>query len=532
MKRIAAVILFLALSAISGRADSYTRQPSIDVAHYEISVELTDRSDSITATARIDIVIRSERASGMWLDLADMRVDRLRIGGTETPFTHRNKRLSFTFDREYTRDETVAIEVDYHGIAGNGGAGIYIGTNRYGSRVFFSDNWPDFARHWFPSIDHPSDKASVDFIITAPDKYTVVANGHLVQTTALPNGRKRTHWTERHAIPTYSMSIGVADFSVHTEGTAQGIPVSWYVFRQDAKVAAQKFRRTDRMLQFFSGQIAPYPYEKLAHVESTTLMSAMEYANTIFYSESLFHPLPVSEDPVPHEIVHQWFGNSVTPADWDHLWLNEGFATYFDALFYEHVRTPGSLKEMMADYTDILFDYPPARLRPVIDPDQKSLMKKLNPLNYEKGAWILHMLRGIVGDEAFFEGISSYYRLYKGRNVWTEDFRKAMETAGGKDLSTFFRQWLYQPGWPEYRLSWSWNRKEQVAEIRIRQEQTGELFDIPLNMVLSSGDRQETHRVRIKDREHEFRIPYPSPPAYVELDPDGWVLKSVSGGAE
>jgi len=286
------------------------------------------------------------------------------------------------------------------------------------------------------------------------------------------------------------------------------------------------------MLQYFSERIDPYPYEKLAHVESTTLMSAMEYANTIFYSESLFHPMPVSEDPVPHEIVHQWFGNSVTPADWDHLWLNEGFATYFDALFYEQGRPPVSLKEMMADYADILFTYPPARFRPVIDPSQTDVMKKLTPLNYEKGAWILHMLRGIVGDEAFFDGVGSYYRLHKGRNVWTEDFRKAMEAVSGKDLSVFFRQWLYQPGWPEYRLNWSWNQADRVAEIRIRQVQAGELFDIPLNMVLSSGNREETHRVRIIDREHKFRIPCSSPPASVELDPDAWVLKSVSGGVD
>jgi aminopeptidase N len=531
MKRTAAISLFLVLSAVSGRADSYTRQPSIDVRHYEISIDLDDRSDSIKAMARIDIVIQNDRASGMWLDLTGMHVDRLRINGTETPFTHRNGRLSFNFDRTYTRDETVAIEVDYSGTpgkAGNGEAGMRIGVNRYGRRVFFTDNWPDFASHWFPSIDHPSDKATVDFLVTAPDSYTVVANGRMVQTVSMQDGRKRTRWTEKHPIPTYSMAVGAAEFSIHIEATDLGVPVSWYVYPRDTDAAARMFRGIDRMLRFFSERIAPYPYEKLTQVESTTQMAAMENANTIFYSESLFHPVPIPENPVAHEIAHQWFGNSVTPADWDHLWLSEGFATYFDTLFHARALPSVSIKNSMAAHADTIFTYSPARFSPVIDPGQTDLMQKLNPLTYEKGAWVLHMLRGVLGDEAFFEGITGYYRLHKNRNVWTKDFQKAMEMAGGVDLDTFFRQWLYQPAWPEYQLSWNWDQTDSVVEIRIRQVQTSGLFDMPLNMVLSSGGRKENHRIRIKNREHKFRIPLLSPPSSIELDPDGWVLKTLS----
>jgi aminopeptidase N len=531
MKRTAAIALFLVLPAVSGRADSYTRQPSIDVLHYEISIDLDDRSDSITATAIIYIVLQNDRTSGMWLDLTGMHVDRLRINGAETPFTYRNGRLSFNFDRMYAGDETIAIEVDYSGTpgkAGTGEAGMRIRVNKYGRRVFFADNWPDFASHWFPSIDHPSDKATVDFIVTAPDSYTVVANGHMVQIVSVQNGRKRTRWSEKHPIPTYSMTVGAAEFSVHIEATDLGVPVSWYVYPQDTDAAARMFRGADRVLRFFSERIAPYPYEKLTQVEATTQMAAMENANTIFYSESLFYPMPVPENPVPHEIAHQWFGNSVTPADWDHLWLSEGFATYFDTLFRAQALPSVSLKESMAVHADKIFTYSPARFKPVIDPDQTDLMGKLNPLTYEKGAWVLHMLRGVLGDEAFFEGIANYYRLYKDRNVWTKDFQKVMEMAGGVDLGTFFRQWLYQPAWPEYQLSWNWDQTDCVVEIRIRQIQTSGLFDMPVNMVVSSGGKKENHRIRIKDRDHKFRIPLLSPPSSIELDPDGWVLKTFS----
>ncbi|MBN2317730.1 MAG: M1 family metallopeptidase [Acidobacteria bacterium] len=526
MKRTAVCILFLSLYVVSGLADSYPRQPDVDVTHYEISISLNDGSNSISGTTRIDVRIRGESSSGMWLDLAGMQVDHLRIDGDEIPFTHSNGRLSFRFGREYGRGETVGIEVRYHGTANN--TGIRIGENRYGRRVFFTDNWPDFASHWFPSIDHPSDKATVDFIITAPRQYTVVANGRRILTEFLPNGFKKTRWVENTAIPTYSMAFGAAEFSVTSGIEALGIPISWYVFPRDAAAAEQKFRRTDRMLRYFCERIGPYPFEKLAHVESNTQMAAMENANTIFYSETLFYPLPVSEDPVPHEIAHQWFGNSVTPADWDHLWLNEGFATYFDALFYAQTDAPVSLEKLMAKYADRIFAYPAARSRPVIDPRLTDLMKKLNPLNYEKGAWFLHMLRGLVGDEAFFEGIRHYYGLNTGKNVWTKDFRESMESAAGLDLSAFFRQWLHQPAWPEYRLEWDWNDKDRAVEIRILQMQQTGLFDMPLDLVLSFGSREETRRIRIKDGDSRFRIPAPSPPSSVEIDPDGWVLKTVS----
>ena len=531
MRRTAAIILFLLLQAVSGRADSYVRQPTADVLHYEITIDLDDSSNLIAGTTRIDVGIRGERVSGMWFDLADMTVDRLRIAGKEIPFTHRDGRLSFRFDRVYRSGETVKIEIRYHGRpgdAGNGKAGIRIDKNRYGRKVFFSDNWPDLASHWFPSIDHPSDKATVDFIITAPGKNRIVANGRRILTESLPDNRIRTRWSEHHAIPTYSMAFGVAEFSVASDRRALGIPIDWYVFPQDMNAARQKFRRTAEILRYFSEKIGPYPFEKLSHVESNTRLAAMENANTIFYSETLFHPLPVSEDPVPHEIAHQWFGNSVTPADWDHLWLSEGFATYFDALFYAQADADSTLKDVMAGHADRVFAYPSARSRPVIDPDLTDLMKKLNPLNYEKGAWVLHMLRRLLGDEVFFKGIRSYYSRYRSLNVWTDDFRKEMESAGDIDLSAFFRQWLYRPGWPEYRLEWDWDGTDRSVKIRILQTQHSDPFDMPLDIVLSSENRKETRRVRIKDRDSRFRIPLPWPPASVEIDPDGWVLKTVS----
>jgi aminopeptidase N len=155
-------------------------------------------------------------------------------------------------------------------------------------------------------------------------------------------------------------------------------------------------------------------------------------------------------------------------------------------------------------------------------------MKKLNPVNYEKGAWILHMLRGMLGEASFFRGIRHYYNTFAGGNALSEDFQKAMESTGGISLSTFFRQWLYQPGWPEYSISWHWDEAAGEVEFSVRQMQTTGLFDMALDIAFSLQNRREIHKLRVTDAEHRFRIPLQTKPLSVEIDPGGWVLKSVS----
>jgi aminopeptidase N len=517
---------FLLLFSIWCRADSYLRQPSVDVVRYEISLELKDSSDSITCLTKVHILINEAGVKGMWLNFKNMTIDRLSVGGVEQHFERHNGRLLFSFDRTYWRGEIALVEVRYHGKPNSGG--FLIGKNKYNQRVFFSDNWPDRAHHWFPSIDHPSDKALVDFTVTAPVRYEVVSNGRMVRTVHLMDGRKITQWSESKPIPTYCMVVGVAEFSISNEGNQTAAPIQYWFYPQDFKAAAEKFSRTSLLLQFFSNLIGPYPYEKLAQVQSTTRYGGMENASSIFYSESLFQDPPVPENPAPHEIAHQWFGDSVTPADWDHLWLSEGFATYFEALFYEKTQGRDSLKQWMEQASKIIREYPLARSRPVIDPELVDLMKKLNPLNYQKGAWILHMLRGILGDEKFFEGIRRYYAAYQDRAALTEDFQKAMESTGGVDLSAFFRQWLYQPGWPEYEISWRWNELNGKVELMVRQLQTAGAFDMPMEIAFRVGDRWEKRRIRVAKAEELFNIPLSVKPSSVKIDPDGWLFQSAT----
>ena len=521
--------IWILLFSVCGRTDAYIRQPAIDVIHYDISIEWLDTPDSIAGKTKIRVAIRNEPVSHMWLDCSGMTVDGLWINGNNTQFKHRDDRLSFSFDRTYLPNEPVFIEVHYHRTLQNGG--ILIKENIYGQKVIFTDSWPDLSHHWFPSIDHPSDKATSTVTVTAPRRYHVVSNGVLAETSSLNDGRTVTRWIQNQPIPTYSIAIGIAEFTILRQPDINNIQLSWYAYPQDAEAADEKFKRTEQILTFYDTLIGPYPYAKLAQVESSIRMQAMENANTVFYSESSLQKTPVPETPVPHELAHQWFGNSVTPADWDHLWLSEGFATYFSALFYEYLYGPQWLQQTMAGYAETLEAYPAARHASVIDPTQSDMMKKLNPVNYEKGAWILHMLRGMLGDRVFFESIRSYYRLYKGGNAMSGDFRKVVETVSGMSLGNFFRQWLHQPGWPQYQISWKWNENAQEAEVRIVQTQTTGIFDMPLDLAFKTGKQREIYRARLAGRQQKLRIPLKRKPSILEIDPGGWFLKSVEMGA-
>jgi aminopeptidase N len=181
----------------------------------------------------------------------------------------------------------------------------------------------------------------------------------------------------------------------------------------------------------------------------------------------------------------------------------------------------------MAKYASVLQGYELAHSAPVVDAVQTDLMKKLTPLNYQKGAWILHMLRGMIGDEKFFKGIRRYYSQYAHGNARSEDFIKVMESASGSSLSAFFHQWLFQTGWPEYRIRWRWDEKKHAVMLSIRQEQAGGLFDMPLDVAFDSKDKPKTVRFRINDEEHQFCIPLPARPILIRIDPDNWVLKSL-----
>jgi aminopeptidase N len=507
-------------------ADNYPRQPAIDVQHYIFRITLSDQSDQISGETTIVVRFVDAGLTHVAFDLASptagkgMTVDRVTSRGSAVPYSHRDDRLELTLRTAPDRGELREFTVTYHGVPADG---LKILKNKYGDRCFFASNWPDFARQWLPTIDHPYDKAAGEFIVTAPSKYQVVANGRLVETLDLGDGRRSTHWKQSEPIATWLYSIGVAEFAARRFGRAAGVPLETWVYHQDRDAGIATFEEPTReAIEFFSSHIGPYPYDKLAAVESAGNGGGMEVASSIFYGQNTVTGRPATT-LVAHETAHQWFGDSVTEKDWDDVWLSEGFATYFALLDTEHYEGRDAFLAGLKRARARIFAAE-KRMPGVAVVQEKPWKGIPNQIVYQKGGWTLHILRGQIGTEKFWEGIREYYRRFRDGNASTADFRKVIEEVSGADLGWFFRQWLYRAGSPVLEGNWKYDAAAKQIEIELAQTQAGDAYRLPIEV----GIGGKIEKIEMIQKQQHFEIAADAEPSTVELDPNTWILMDAS----
>ncbi len=523
--------LLLAVTSILAQPQS-----GVDVQHYVFRLTLTDASDRIAGEADVTVQFNGEAARELRLDLVGtgqngqtgMTVSEVRRNRQPVPFTHASDVLRIPLSAAPTRGEKQVFKITYTGVPTDG---LVISKNKFGDRTFFGDNWPNRARHWLPVADHPSDKSTCEFIVTAPDHYRVISNGLLKEETGLPGGLRRTHWVEAVPIPTKVMVVGASRFAVQYVDTLRNVPVQSWVYPQDREAGFFDYAPAAPILTFFDSLVGPYPYEKLANVQSKTRYGGMENAGNIFYNEKAIHGKKNldMERLVAHEIGHQWFGNSVTEKDWPHVWLSEGFATYLADVYVEHAYGPERMAEYLQKERKEVFDFAKENpALPVVVTQPTDLMALLNPNSYQKGAWILHMLRQLVGDDAFWQGLRTYYSRYRNANAATEDFRQVMEEVSGKDLAGFFKQWLYSPSYPRLTGTWAYDLTQKELVVQLRQ-QAGAPYALLLELGIydAAGKLLGKETVQMEGAEKTFRIKATSTPANVVADPDTEVLAEV-----
>lgn len=510
------------------RADTYPRQPGVDALHYVFRLTIGDGSDEIAGETSARVRLVADGVREVFLDLASasggkgMTVSAVTAGGQAIAFTHANDRLRIPIAGMARAGEERTFTVQYRGVPAEG---LRLIPNIHGDRTAFSENWPDHARQWLPTIDHPYDKATGEFIVTAPAQYQVVANGLLIEALDLGDGRRRTHWKQSVPIASWLYAIGVARFAVHHAGVASGVPLQTWVFPQDRDTGYALFEETSRRaMAFFSARIGPYSYEKLANVQAAGLSGGTEHATVIFYGEK---GVASGRVPIVHEIAHQWWGNAVTERDWDDVWLSEGFATYFTLLFAEHTQGHDALVAGLKSSRDRILELE-VKLpdTPVIHRNLSDMRRVLNQLVYQKGGWTLHMLRGLVGPEAFWTGIREYYRRYQNANASTDELRHVMEEASGVDLGWFFSQWLTRSGVPRLEGSWRYDAAGRAVEITLAQTQQGDPFRLTVEIGLRRAAQPLLYleRVELDERRRTFRVPADAEPEAVLLDPFTWLL--------
>ncbi len=540
------IVLAPAVAGLGSAPPAEPTAPGIDVLSYHVELSLQESETSFLGRVLIGIALEEPLPRELRLDLVGLRVDEVRIDGSEVPFRRDPERLVITLPEEAGAGDELGVEVHYRGSPRDG---LILRRNVRGTSAAFVDNWPNRARFWLPSVDHPSDKATIRFTVHAPSAWSVVANGRMIgepRATAPESlggaGDRRTwEWESLVPLSTYNMVVGATEFVVRSVGTAACgrapasaradgcVDVSYWAYPADTAFSAELFARAPQMVDFFAELVGPFPFEKLANVQSATQFGGMENASAIFYSEDGIAQRAMSEGTVSHEIAHQWFGDAVTEAEWSHLWLSEGFATYFGALFFEEVDGVANFRRRMEENRRAYVSSSVVG-QPIVR-GEDDLMDLLNDNNYEKGGWVLHMLRGLLGDETFFSGIREYFGRHAGDVILSEDFQRVMEEVSGRDLGWFFRQWIHEPGYPRIAFSTEWFPDLRELEVRIRQEQRASwpIFRFTADIELDLPDGPQRRSVDVREREQTFRFSLPGPPRGAMFDPDGWLLKEVVG---
>ena len=521
------------------KADHYPINKNIDVIHYAFNLSLSDSTNEILGSTLVTVKFKEAGMQNLRLDFVNktdlrqakgMVVESVMMGNTQINYTHQNDELIIFLPTPSTQLQVVTFTIKYHGIPYDG---LRIGATKWGDRSFFNENWPNRGRHWLPIIDHPHDKATSEFIVKAPSHYKVVSNGLLQEESDLGNNTKLTHWKQSVPVSSWLFVLGVADFAVKYVDQFQGKSIQTWVYAKNREAGFYDFDEpTKKVLEFYSNYVGPYAYEKLANIQTPSVNGGMETSSAIFYGEDLVTGKREerTRNVVIHEIAHQWFGNAVTETTWDDAWLSEGFATFFTLLFIENEYgkdeyTKGILKAKKTVY-DLSAKMPAFSI--VSD---RTAEKEVvtSGITYQKGAWVLHMLRNLIGEAAFKKGIQNYYATYFNANTSTDAFIVEMEKASSKDLKLFFKQWLYQPINPTINASWNYDVTTQKLKIHLNQTQGDQfLFTVPVEMgYYKKGDTKPTLlTLNLKNKEQDFTFSVKNSIDKLELDPRNVLLNN------
>ncbi|WP_411030053.1 M1 family metallopeptidase [Spongiimicrobium sp. 3-5] len=502
--------------------DAYQRNESVNVQNYVFGLSLNDTNNEIVGETLITLDFEDEpekfaldlvgKSGEYGMELTGIFEDNVKVA-----YEYANNKILIT--PSLGESKTRTYKVQYNGIAERG---LVIDTTKFGQRSFFGDNWPNLARHWLPCVDHPYDKATVAFRITAPDHYDVVATGKKIEESNLGNGYKLTSYKSSSPVAMKVVTIGVTKFATKLLGMVGEIPVTAWVYPENRLDGFADYAVATNVLNYFVEQIGPYAYDKLANMQAKTQWGGLENAGTIAYFENSVTGKNTVEGLIAHEIAHQWFGNSATENSWNHVWLSEGFATYFAILYQENVYGHEKRKEELLLDRKQIIDYYKTNPAPIVDSTITDPMKVLSTNTYQKGGWVLNMLRHRLGDDLFWKGIRAYYKTYENSNVMTSDFRKVMEEVSGQDLTSFFQQWIFTKGYPE--LQWNWNYEKGKLTLTVKQVQDHHVFQFPIDIGIVHGDNTKTETVTVSSKSKTFEILVETKPDKVMLDPNVWLL--------
>jgi aminopeptidase N len=500
-------------------------EQSYNVRYYSLDLHPNPTTKVLTASVRTVATVTMGPLTTLDLDLDNthMTVDAVTSASVATTFVQSAGVLTLQLDRAYNTGETVDVTVQYHGTPAAGALGAAFAFTTHSSGPFISSlSEPFDARTWWPCKDDPSDKAdSVDVRVSVPSGMITASNGRLVESTD-DGVTAFVHWHESHPIATYLVSIASFAYTVvrdwYRPTPADSMEIRFHLFPESVAPTAAVEAKVKTMIAAFAARYGPYPFQDEKYGHAQFLWSGgME--NETCTSLGTF-----GEYTVAHELSHQWWGDAVTCRDFHHIWLNEGFATFSEAQWAE---SQGGLAAYHT-YMNNLAYYGSGT---VYVPDLSDARRIFNyNLSYQKGAWVLHMLRHVMGDSAFFAALHSYLAQHYFGNAVTEDLEAACEAASGTSLAKFFQQWVYGEGNPVYQTNTSWGASAgggYDVSLQLRQTQVGQLFWMPVDVRVTTGSGSYDFVAHDSTAVQVFTFHVPSAPTLVAVDPDQWVLRTL-----
>ncbi|KUO59205.1 hypothetical protein APF79_11335 [bacterium BRH_c32] len=492
-------------------------QKLLDVFHYDINIELIPEKKLIKGKTIITGIMPTSSDKLVLNFYDNMNISSLLFNGIKVNYKQSDTKIQI--ERNRSRRDSFSVEINYSGTPESLGFGSFVMKRVNGKFFVYTLNEPVYASTWFPCNDNPADKALLDIKIINDSSMTSVSNGRLVGSKIIGN-KKEYHWKTFYPIATYLIALYSADYSeikdkyISNKDTLQ---ITHYVLHEKLEDAKKDFSEHPKWIKFFESKFGKYPFqkEKYGVAEFLWQAGAMEHQTITGVGSNYISGHRFFSDLLIHELAHQWWGNALTPKSWKDIWLNEGFATYSEALYWEYNSGYDALVSTMASKQN---SYKSSTL---YDPE----IELFSRLVYDKGAWVLHMLRYEVGDDNFFKILRTYYENFKYKNVETKDLIAMAEKISGKNLKKFFEQWVFK-GKGKIELDYSYSLSDSNVKLNLKQvqkEYPEYKFDIDVEILFSDKTKIK-ERISIDKKDYQINIPVTKKPVDITLDPDFWLL--------
>ena len=516
-------------------------QSSGKILHYQLDLNFTESltNNNHFFSGREGITWKPNGDSLIVLDAVQLRIDSVVSETQRFTFDAQSvsNKLRITLNPSLRNRDSLLVNIWYaHASAQNLGY-YYYDRDFSGTleRLGYTFTEPYDSPNWFLCINDPSIKVPCKIGVTVPTGYLAASNGLLKQTTNNGNGTVTFQWEERHPIAMYLMAVTISKYSTFSHyyrrvsNPSDSVEIKYYVWQADSAGpsynAAIAFRNVLDMMIFYSRIFGEYPFDKYGMAAVFPFGAGGMEHQTMTTIHRIWLANGGSQGGIAHELAHQWWGDMVTCATWKDIWLNEGFATYSEALWEEHFfgkQTFRNLMQQIQHFSDPSWQFA------IYDPPPTFLFRDLE---YSKGAWVLHMLRYVLGDSAFLNVFKTYRQRFEYKSATTDDFAAAASTVAGRDMSWFFNQWVFGKGWPVY--AYTWNAQPLVGggskvTVVIQQEQAEAEFLMPVQLTARSGSNDFTVLVNNTQRTQTFQFDVPFRPDTVIFDRDGWILKQMS----